>query len=132
MAEETIITSLNFNDSIPGKTFVDKKNELDVIMGYVSGLPLRFENEALYNRGLSISLFDKGIGQVELDRRCQKLAGDCKNEDFELLVTKGDYPFDRRWYIIGNLRALLETAKKGKISLPFSDLLYDDILALLE
>ncbi len=132
MAEDTIITSLNFNDNIPGNKFSDKKGELEVIMGYISGLPMRYENEALHNRGLAIALFDKGIGQDVLDIKCQTLAGQIKNEDFDLLITKGDYPFDRRWYIIGDIKALIELAQQGNISMPFSDTIYDNILEIME
>lgn len=132
MAHETIITTLNFNDNIPGNKFTDPKNELEVIMGYVSGLPLLYENESLYNRGLAIALFDKGVGQDVLDKWCQKLSEDCSVEGFEILVTKGDYPFDRRWYIIGNIIALIDFAKLDKIKLPFSPAVYDHILGILE
>jgi len=132
MADDTIITSLNFNDNIPGKVFADKKNEQDVLIGYVSGLPMRYENESVHNRGLAIALFDKGIGQNELDKRCQKLSADCRIEKIEVLVTKGDYPFDRRWYIIGDLTEMLELAKQGKMQVPISDFYYDEIIEVLD
>lgn len=132
MADDTIITSLNFNDNMPGKSFNDKKNGLEVLIGYVSGLPMRYENESVHNRGLSIALFDKGIGQSDLDKLCQKLSEECRIEKLEILVTKGDYPFDRRWYIIGELQKLIEMAKQNKIALPFSDFLYDDVLEILD
>ena len=132
MAAETTITTLNFNDNIPGNKFADPKNELEVIMGYVSGLPLLYDDVALYNRGLAIALFEKGVGQDVLDKWCQKLAEDCAVEEFEILVTKGDYPFDRRWYIIGDIVALIDFAKLGKITLPFSPGVYNHILGILE
>jgi len=132
MADDTIITSLNFNDNIPGKVFTDKKNEQDVLVGYVSGLPMRYENESIHNRGLALALFDKGIGQAELDKRCQKLSEDCRIERLEVLVTKGDYPFDRRWYIIGDLANMLELAKQGKMQVPISEFYYDEIIEILD
>jgi len=132
MADDTIITSLNFNDNIPGKVLNDKKNELDVLIGYVSGLPMRYESESSHNRGLALALFDKGIGQSELDFRCQKLSEDCRIEKLDVLITKGDYPFDRRWYLIGDLTKMLTIAQKGKMQTPFSDFFYDEILEILD
>ncbi len=132
MADDTIITSLNFNDNIPGKVFSDKKNEQDVLIGYISGLPVRYENESVHNQGLAIALFDKGIGQDELDKRCQKLSGDCRLEKLEVLVTKGDYPFDRRWYIIGDIKSMLELGKEGKMHIPISAFFFEEILEILD
>ena len=132
MADDTIITSLNFNDNIPGKVFADKKNEQDILIGYVSGLPARYENESIHNRGLAIALFDKGIGQDELDKRCQALSEACRIERLEVLVTKGDYPFDRRWYFIGELTKMLEMAKQNKIRVPISEFYFDEIIEILD
>jgi len=128
MADDTIITSLNFNVNVPGIVISDKKNEQDVLIGYVSGLPMRYDTEAAHNRGLAVALFDKGIGQDELDKRCQTLSEDCRFAKLEVLVTKGDYPFDRRWYIIGDILALIELAQQGKINIPMSDFFYDEIV----
>ena len=101
-------------------------------MGYISGLPLRYEEESMHNRGLAIALFDKGIGQDVLDARCRKLSMECRIEEIEILITKGDYPFDRRWYIIGDIKTLLEKAKQGKMNLPFSDNMHEHIKGILE
>jgi len=131
MADDTIITSLNFNDNIPGKVLADKKNEQDILIGYVSGLPSRYENEAVHNRGLALALFDKGIGQSELDKRCQALSESCRIERLEVLVTKGDYPFDRSWYLIGELAKMLEMAKQNQIRVPISEFYFDEIIEIL-
>lgn len=131
MADDTIITSLNFNDNIPGKILNDKRNEQDILIGYVSGLPARYEKEEAHNRGLSIALFDKGIGQNELDNRCQKLSSDCHTQGLEVLVTKSDYPFDRRWYLIGDLVSMLNLAQSGKMTVPISEFYYEELLDIL-
>ena len=128
MAEDTIITPLNFNNSIVGKTIVDKKTGVEVQFGYVSGLPGRYADLLIETRGLAIALQDSGISQELLDRTCQKLIGDCKNESLETLVTKGDFPFDNRWYIIGDFINLFEAARKDKLKIPISDFLWDDVL----
>lgn len=121
MADETRFTSpLNFNDSLIGKSINDRKVGLNIVFGYVSGLDTEAYELLYHNKGIGIALTDCGIGQKELDRACQKLSGDCRVEDFEILITKSDLPFDSRWYLIGDLRKLMELAEKDRIALPFS------------
>ena len=121
MADETRFTSpLNFNDSLIGKSINDRKGGLNIIFGYVSGLDTDAYELLYHNKGVGIALSDCGIGQKELDRACQKLSGDCRAEDFEILITKSDLPFDSRWYLIGDLRKLIDLAQKDRITLPFS------------
>ena len=127
MALETQITPLNFNDALIGKSLNDKKTGLDVIFGYISGMPADLFDLSQMQNGVAIALMDRGFGQHELDQACQKLAEECLAADFEILITKGDLPFDARWYLIGDLPALIEAASRDRISLPFSDFLYDDI-----
>ncbi len=128
MAAETLITSLNFNDSITGISFSDNKTGLSISLGYVSGLPPHLAPLSEDNGGIGLALMDKGIGQHELDQACQKLCERCEREDFTVLVTKCDFPFDARWFLIGALQDLIEAARKDRISLPFSDFLYDELL----
>lgn len=128
MADETLITSLNFNHGLVGKSIMDKKLGVQVLFGYVSGLPEEFEDLVKLTRGLGMALQDSGIGQSDLDRACQKLSGDCRNEGLKILITKSDMPFDRRWFIVGDIRALIEAASKDRINLPLSDFLYDNVL----
>lgn len=127
MAEDTIITSLNFNDSLIGKTLNDKKTGLDVMFGYLSGMPPDVAEMAEKHGGIGVALMDRGFGQHELDLACQRLSGECLNEDFEILITKGDLPFDARWFLIGDIDALLTAASRDRISLPFSNFLYEDV-----
>ncbi len=127
MAEDTLITPLNFNDTLTGKLWSDKKNGLDISLGHISGLPADLA-EIPYNAGdIAISLMERGMGQRQLDMACQKLASDCKNRDFTLLLTKSDFPFDARWYMIGDLAETIAAAKLDTISLPFSSFLYDEM-----
>ena len=132
MAEETLITPLNFNDALIGKSLNDKKNGLDIIFGYLSGMPPDLAEIAESHGSVALALMDRGIGQQELDQACQKLSGECLNESFELLVTKSDLPFDSRWYLIGALPDLLEAARRDRIALPFSDFLYDELQQTLD
>ena len=132
MAEETLITPLNFNDALIGKSLNDKKNGLDIILGYLSGMPPDMAEMAEQHSNVAVALMDCGMGQHELDQACQKLAGECLNENFDILITKSDLPFDARWYLIGNLSKTLEAAKQDRISLPFSDFLYDDLQQMLD
>jgi hypothetical protein len=127
MAQDTLITPLNFNDSLIGQSWIDKKTGIEVSIGYVSGLPADLSDIAYESGDIGISFMDRGIGQRELDMACQKLAEECLAEDFELLLTKSDFPFDARWYMIGNLGQSLDAAKMDRISLPFSNFLYDEI-----
>lgn len=131
MAEDTTITPLNFNDALIGKSLNDKKTGLDIIFGYLSGMPPDVAQIAEQNGGIGIALMDRGFGQHELDLACQKLSGDCLNESFDILITKSDLPFDTRWYLIGDINALIETASLDRITLPFSDFLYKDITEIL-
>ncbi|MCB9983339.1 MAG: hypothetical protein H6861_06670 [Rhodospirillales bacterium] len=127
MALDTLITPLNFNDGLIGKSFNDRKNGLDIILGYVSGMPPDLAEIAENHGGIGLALIDRGIGQHELDQACQSLAEQCLNQDFSLLITKSDLPFDARWYLIGDLISMLDAAARDRISLPFSDFLYDEL-----
>jgi hypothetical protein len=49
-------------------------------------------------------------------------------ENFDILITKSDLPFDSRWYIIGDLHKLLELASRERITLPFSRFLNDSVM----
>ena len=131
MAEDTQLIPLNFNDGILGKTLNDRKVGVDIIFGFVSGMPPDLAEIAEAHNDLAIALMDRGIGQQELDHACQQLAGELLNEDFELLVVKSDLPFDARWYLIGDLHAMIEAANSDGITLPFSDFMSDDIINYL-
>ena len=127
MASVTHLTPLNFNDGIIGKKWIDKKTGLEISIGFVSGLPGEIADISYESGDVALGLLDAGIGQKELDQACQKLHEDAEREDFELLVTKSDFPFDSRWYIIGHINQLFDAAARDRIALPFSNFLYDEI-----
>lgn len=127
MALDTLITPLNFNDGLIGKTLSDKKTGIDLTLGYISGMPPDQAELAESHGGIGVALIDRGIGQHELDNACQSLAEQCLGEDFPILITKGDLPFDARWYLIGDLLSMLEAAGRDRITLPFSNFLYDEL-----
>lgn len=128
MAEETQLIPLNFNDGIIGKTLNDRKVGVDIIFGFVSGMPPGLAEIAEAHNDLAIALMDRGIGQQELDHACQQLAGELLNAEYEILIVKSDLPFDSRWYLIGNIRSLITAAKTDDVTLPFSNLMCDDII----
>ena len=128
MAEETQLIPLNFNDGIIGKTLNDRKVGVDIIFGFVSGMPPGLAEIAEAHNDLAIALMDRGIGQQELDHACQQLAGELINAEYEILIAKSDLPFDSRWYLIGNIRSLITAAKTDDVTLPFSNLMCDDII----
>lgn len=128
MAEETQLIPLNFNDGIIGKTLNDRKVGVDIIFGFVSGMPPGLAEIAEAHNDLAIALMDRGIGQQELDHACQQLAGELINAEYEILIVKSDLPFDSRWYLIGNIRSLITAAKTDDVTLPFSNLMCDDII----
>lgn len=132
MALDTLITPLNFNDALIGKALNDKKNGLDVIFGYLSGMPPDLAEMAESFGNVAIALMDKGIGQQELDQACQRLADQCLGEGFTILITKSDLPFDARWYVIGDISEMLGAARQDRIALPFSDFLYDEMQTTLD
>jgi hypothetical protein len=131
MAEDTLITPLNFDDTLIGKILNDKKTGLDIIPGHINGLPSPLANMAKTYGHLCFALINRGMGQQELDLSCRKLSGDCLSESFDILITKSDLPFDSRWYIIGDLNSLLEAARQDRMSLPFSDFMYDELQQIL-
>ncbi len=132
MAADTPLTSLNFNDSIIGKSFVDKKTGVKISFGYVSGLPPDLAEIAEQYSSIGLSLMENGMGQHELDQTCQSLISQCGVEDFDILITKSDLPFDVRWFVIGDLNAMLLAARSDRISLPFSDFLYDELQQVVD
>ncbi len=131
MAEDTLLTPLNFNANIIGKTLNDRKIGLDIIFGYISGMPPDLAEISEKFGDLAVALMDRGIGQQELDHACQHLAGQTITADFEILITKSDLPFDARWYLIGDLQALIEAAQNDRVTLPFSDVTARDVAAHL-
>ena len=129
MADDTYFTSpLNFNASLIGKSINDRRTGLDIVFGYVSGLNSENYELIYHNKGVGIALTDRGIGRKELDRACQRLSEECRLENFDILITKSDLPFDSRWYIIGDLHKLLELAARERITLPFSRYLNDSVM----
>ena len=132
MAEDTQLTPLNFNDAIIGKSINDRKAGLDIIFGYISGMPPDLAEYSENYGDLGMALMDRGMGQHELDLACRQLAGQLLNENFPLLITKSDLPFDARWYLIGNLKALIEAAAAERVTLPFNAYLIDDVTAFLD
>jgi len=132
VAEETQLIPLNFNDGIIGKTLNDRKVGVDIIFGFVSGMPPGLAEIAEAHNDLAIALMDRGIGQQELDHACQQLAGELLNAEYEILIAKSDLPFDSRWYLIGNIRSLITAAKTDDVTLPFSNLMCDDIINHLD
>lgn len=127
MAEDTLLTPLNFNAAIIGKTLNDAKVGVDIIFGYISGMPPDIAEISENYNDLAIALMDRGIGQANLDRACQDLAGQVLAADFDIMITKSDLPFDARWYLIGDLKALIEAAETDSVSLPFSDFMCEDV-----
>lgn len=128
MPEDMFMTPLNFNHSIVGQSILDKKAGIEIVLGYVSGLPPEYGDLLFFRRGLALTLMDKGITQGVLDRDCRKLAENCQAQKMDVLITKSDFPFDPRWYLIGDLEQLFELGLKDGIDLPVSSFLYDSIL----
>ena len=128
MAAETAITPLNFNHGLTGTVVLDKKTGVKILFGYVSGLPEEFDELLLETRGLGLALQEAGMPQGDLDRACAKLSGDCSVLGLKILITKSDMPFDRRWFIIGDVRGLIEAARKDRVELPVSSFLYENLL----
>ena len=122
--------SLNFNDKIIGKSWIDKDG-LEITIGFISGLPIEIAEIAYPSGDMGISVIDKGYGQKELDIACESLIEQCAARDITILITKSDLPFDARWYLIGQLDVLLKDAMNEHIKMPFRASLADDILSQL-
>ena len=128
MAEDTLLTPLNFNAAIIGKTLNDAKTGVDIIFGYISGMPPDTAEISEKYNDLAIALMDRGMGQAELDMACQQLSGQVIAADFDILVTKSDLPFDARWYLIGDLQSLIQASETEEVTLPFSDFMRKDVI----
>lgn len=132
MAYNTQFSRLNFHFQEIYKTLIDKRNGLKIMLGLVSGLRggnLKYSN---INKGFAIAFQEQGMAQDELDSLCNKMSEQAGSLAIDILSTKSDLPFDNRWFVMGDIRGLIEAAKQDKIFMPFSNFLYDGILIELE
>lgn len=131
MAEDLLLTPLNFNNGVVGRSIMDKKAGVQVSFGYISGLPQEYDDLLHNPQDIALSLESRGMPQDILDGNCRQLIEQCRIQQWNILITKSDLPFDSRWYWIGDLKTLFTMAKQDKVHLPISDFLYDQIMRLL-
>lgn len=127
MAFDTKIISLNFNEGLIGKSWIDKLNGLEIFLGYVSGLHGDTADLAYKFSDVCIAILARDDIQKELDIQCGKLETAAQIENVDLVIAKGDFPFDKRWYLIGDVPSAIDLAEKNIIPMPFSDFLYNEI-----
>ena len=132
MAFNTNLTRLNFHYNEIHKTMIDKKLGLKISLGLVNGLRAGYSIYQNKNRGFTICLQEQGMPQNELDRLCLSIAEQSQSLGLDVLTTKSDLPFDNRWFLMGDLRPMLEAGRNGKITIPFSNFLYANIIVELE
>ncbi|MFP4313552.1 MAG: hypothetical protein ACLFR0_04400 [Alphaproteobacteria bacterium] len=132
MAFGTHYNRLNFHFDEIYKTMVDKKNGLKISLGLVSGLRGNNSRYMSINKGFTVSFQEQGMPQNELDILCNKMAEQAQSLGIDVLLTKSDLPFDNRWFVMGDLRGLIEAARQDKIFMPLSDFLYEGIIVELE
>lgn len=132
MAFGTDVTRLRFHFEELYKTMIDKKNGLKISLGLVSGLRGNHAHYASKNKGFTIAFQEQGMPQNELDTLCAKMVEQTQSIGVDILATKSDLPFDNRWFIMGDIRGMIEAAKKDKIFMPLSNFLYNSILVEFE
>jgi hypothetical protein len=132
MIFNTNLTRLNFNYRDIGQTFIDKRLGLKISLGFINGMRAQYDSYEKKNNGFAICLQEQGMPQNELDRFCSLMIDEAKNSNIDVLLTKSDLPFDNRWYILGDIRALIDAAYIDRISLQLSYSIYDAILYELE
>ena len=132
MAFNTNLTRLNFHYDEIHKTMIDKKLGLKISLGLVSGLRAGYRTYQNKNRGFTICLQEQGMPQDELDRLCLNIAEQSQSLGYDVLATKSDLPFDNRWYLMGDLRPMLEAGRNGRMNIPFSNFLYANMIVELE
>lgn len=132
MVFNTSYTRLNFHYDEIYKTIIDKRNGLKISMGLISGLRSSYLQYQNMNKGFTLSFQEQGMPQNELDNMCGKMAEQAQSLSINILATKSDLPFDNRWFLLGDIRALINAAQQDKIFMPLSNFLYDSILVEFE
>lgn len=132
MAFNTNLTRLNFHYDEIHKTMIDKKLGLKISLGLISGLRAGYRPYQNKNHGFTICLQEQGMPQDELDRLCLNIAEQSQSLGYDVLATKSDLPFDNRWYLMGDLRPMLEAGRNGRMNIPFSNFLYANMIVELE
>lgn len=123
----TEFTELDFDRFSPSFFFIDRKAGLKIALG-VAGMVETHQAPIAERHGNALlTMQSSGMDQDRLDGLCRDLEADCREEGIEILVTKSRHHFDRRWYILGDLRAMLTAAKMDKPRLPFGRFIIDDI-----
>lgn len=132
MAFYTNSTRLNFHYKEIHKTLIDKRLGLKVSLGLVSGLRKDYAEYQVKNRGFTVCFQEQGMPQNELDHLCASISEQAQSLGIDVLATKSDLPFDNRWYVMGDVRGLVENAQIGRINAPFAHVLYANIIVELE
>lgn len=132
MVFNTNFSRLNFHYEEIYKTIIDKRNGLKISMGLCSGLRGSYAQYQNVNKGFTLCFQEQGMAQNELDSMCGKMVEQAQSLGINILATKSDLPFDNRWFILGDIRKLIESAQQDKIFMPLSNFLYDSILVEFE
>lgn len=108
-------------------SFVDKKNEVRVNVGYAATMAPRYHALRDIGHNILIGVQSCGMDQARLDQMCDFLRLNCATLGVDLLVTKSNRPFDSQWYIYGDIAGLLRQAQRELVRPPFSPPLYNDL-----
>ena len=101
-------------------------------MGLISGLRSSYVQYQQMHKGFTLAFQEQGMPQNELDNMCGKMVEQAQSLSINVLATKSDLPFDNRWFLLGDIRALINAARQDKIFMPLSNFLYDSILVEFE
>ncbi len=132
MAFNINLTRLNFHFDELHQTMIDKRLGMKISLGLISGLRGSYAVYERMNKGFCICFQEQGMAQNEMDRMCMSLSEQAQSLGVDVFATKSDLPFDNRWYILGDLRGMIENAQIGKINAPLSNYLYANIMMEFE
>ncbi len=125
-------TDLDFDRFSPVHFFMDKKAGVKITMGHIGRIELRESDIAGRYAGLMLAIETAGMDQDRLDRISRDLERDCARERFDILLTRSKFPFDKKWYLMGDLKSVLNAAGVEKLKLPFSAVTANAILRIVE
>lgn len=132
MSAQPQFLDLDFNRYSPCLEFIDKKAGVKAALGLIGVLPVRMQPVVDRHDSLLLSVQDAGIGQDLLDQAFRTLEEDCARRGVDIIIARSTRPFDKLWYVFGDLAGLFDALESERVSLPFDSMLYEDLSSAAE
>lgn len=120
-------TDIGFHHGSPSHSFIDRKNEVRISMGRAA-VPAAHAALAEKFGHVLLSVTAAGMDVSRFDQICNMMRLNAQTARLDVLVTKGQTPFDGQWYILGDIAGLLRAAQDSMLRPPFGPALHDDIM----